>query len=217
MTLRSGETQLWRIANVGADLYYDVELAGHRLHVIAEDGSPVWRVRANATWCWHRASATTCSSGAPPGRSAYDLRTRKFDEGFQLLPRTKLATVRVRGPASRSRAEVPRTLETPGQEPGQGSPVAAEAHVHILLIDNSRRRTSLRNQRPGLFDPDATRPSPPWSAGRGVDAAQDVTSEDHPFHIHVNDFQVMRVNRKPYHARGACRTWSSFPSTASLS
>ena len=24
----------------------------------------------------------------------------------------------------------------------------------------------------------------------------------HPFHIHVNDFQVMSVNGKPYHARG---------------
>jgi suppressor of ftsI len=45
-SLRPGETQLWRIANIGADLFYDVELAGHRLHAIAEDGSPVWRVRS---------------------------------------------------------------------------------------------------------------------------------------------------------------------------
>ena len=26
--------------------------------------------------------------------------------------------------------------------------------------------------------------------------------EEHPFHIHVNDFQVMAVNGKPYQARG---------------
>jgi suppressor of ftsI len=26
--------------------------------------------------------------------------------------------------------------------------------------------------------------------------------EEHPFHIHVNDFEVMAVNGKPYHARG---------------
>jgi suppressor of ftsI len=29
-----------------------------------------------------------------------------------------------------------------------------------------------------------------------------VTTEDHPFHVHVNDFQVMSVNGKPYHAVG---------------
>ena len=26
--------------------------------------------------------------------------------------------------------------------------------------------------------------------------------EEHPFHIHVNDFEVMAVNGNPYHARG---------------
>ena len=29
---------------------------------------------------------------------------------------------------------------------------------------------------------------------------KNVTGEDHPFHIHVNDFQVMSVNGKPYDA-----------------
>ena len=28
------------------------------------------------------------------------------------------------------------------------------------------------------------------------------SDEDHPFHIHVNDFQVMSVNGKPYDAQG---------------
>jgi suppressor of ftsI len=31
---------------------------------------------------------------------------------------------------------------------------------------------------------------------------RNVSTEDHPFHIHVNDFQVMRVNGRPYRARG---------------
>jgi len=31
---------------------------------------------------------------------------------------------------------------------------------------------------------------------------QNSTTDDHPFHIHVNDFQVMSVNGKPYHATG---------------
>ncbi len=28
------------------------------------------------------------------------------------------------------------------------------------------------------------------------------STEDHPFHIHVNDFQVISVNGKPFHADG---------------
>ncbi len=42
LSLRSGATELWRLANVGPDAFYDVSLEGHKLAVIAEDGSPVW-------------------------------------------------------------------------------------------------------------------------------------------------------------------------------
>ena len=196
MTLRSGETQLWRIANVGADLFYDVELAGHRLHVIAEDGSPVWRV-------WSKRHLVL-----PPGKrydvlvqggrpGAYTFRTRKFDEGFQLLPRTKLATVRVRGPAARSSAEVPRTLDTPARSPA-GLPVRRK-RTFTFSFDFSKKEFARINGE--AFNPEATNVAPlvgsveEWTL-------RNVTSEDHPFHIHVNDFQVMRVNRKPYRARG---------------
>ena len=30
----------------------------------------------------------------------------------------------------------------------------------------------------------------------------DADEDEHPFHIHVNDFQVITVNRKPYNAHG---------------
>src|SRR2546426_8946616 len=38
ITLRPGETQLWRIGNVGADLYYLLTLDGHRFYDVARDG-----------------------------------------------------------------------------------------------------------------------------------------------------------------------------------
>src|SRR5213596_831639 len=38
ITLRPGETQLWRIGNVGADLYYLLTLDGHRFYEVARDG-----------------------------------------------------------------------------------------------------------------------------------------------------------------------------------
>ncbi|MEV6583905.1 multicopper oxidase family protein [Streptomyces sp. NPDC051582] len=46
ISMRPGETQLWRLANIGANIYYKLHLAGFRFHVIAQDGHPVHRVYA---------------------------------------------------------------------------------------------------------------------------------------------------------------------------
>ena len=42
--IQPGEVQLWRLANIGADIWYDVELEGQQLNVVGEDGNPVWEV-----------------------------------------------------------------------------------------------------------------------------------------------------------------------------
>lgn len=195
-SLRSGETQLWRIANIGADIFYDVQLTGHRLYVIAEDGSPVWRV-------WSRRHLVlppgkrydVLVQGAKPG--AYAFRTLKFDEGFQLLPTVKLASVRVRGPAAPPDLDLPKTLDTPAKSPAD-LPVRRR-RTFTFSFDFSAKEFAHINGE--AFNPDQTNVAPlvhsveEWTL-------RNVTTEDHPFHIHVNDFQVMKVNRKPYHARG---------------
>src|SRR6478735_53171 len=49
VNITSGETQLWRFANIGPEDEFIVGLPGHTFHVIAEDGSPVWEVWDNDT------------------------------------------------------------------------------------------------------------------------------------------------------------------------
>src|SRR5438128_4617026 len=44
ITLRPGETELWRIGNVGADLYYQLTLDGHRFYEVARDGHRLARL-----------------------------------------------------------------------------------------------------------------------------------------------------------------------------
>jgi len=194
--LRSGETQLWHIANIGADIFYDVQLAGHRLHVIGEDGSPVWRV-------WSKRHLVlppgkrydVLVQGGKPG--TYPLRTLKFDEGFQLLPTTKLASVTVRGPAAEPDLDLPRRLDTPAESPA-GLPVR-KRRTFTFSFDFADKEFAHINGE--AFDPHETNVAPlvgtveEWTL-------RNVTTEDHPFHIHVNDFQVMKVNGKPYHANG---------------
>ena len=47
INIKSGETQLWRLANIGSENEFLVGLPGNKFHVIAEDGSPVWKVWSN--------------------------------------------------------------------------------------------------------------------------------------------------------------------------
>src|SRR6476469_5666154 len=47
INIKSGETQLWRFANMNTETYASVNLTGHKFNVIAEDGYPVWKVCEN--------------------------------------------------------------------------------------------------------------------------------------------------------------------------
>jgi suppressor of ftsI len=195
--LRSGETQLWRIANVGADLWYDVQLTGHKLHVIAEDGSPVWRVWSKRHLLLPPGKRyDVLVQGGKPGR--YDFRTLKFDEGFQRLPTKKLATVTVRGPQKPPDAQIPKTLDTPAVSP-VGRPVRRNRTFTFSFDFSDPNGFAHINGE--AFNPNQTNVAPLVNSVERW-TLRNVTSEDHPFHIHVNDFQVIKVNGRPYRANG---------------
>lgn len=196
MSLKSGETQLWRIANVGADIFYDVQLTGHRLHVIAEDGSPVWRVwsRRHLVLAPGKRYDVLVQGGAP---GDYQFRTVKYDEGFQLLPTTKLASVKVTGPRATKRAKLPRTLDTPSQ-PVAGRKVTRKRTFTFSFDFKSEMFARINGE---AFNPDMA-PVAPVLGTVEEWTLRNSTDEDHPFHIHVNDFQVMKVNGRPYKAPG---------------
>ena len=62
-----GEVQLWRLANIGADIWYNLALEGQTFTVIGEDGNPVWEVFDATEHCSsRRANASRCSSSARP-------------------------------------------------------------------------------------------------------------------------------------------------------
>jgi suppressor of ftsI len=194
--LKSGETQLWRIANIGADIFYDIQLTGHRLHVIAEDGSPVWRVwSAKHLVLPPGKRYDVLVQGGKPG--SYAFRTLKYDEGFQLLPTTKLASVAVRGPAARPDLDLPQRLDTPAESPAN-LPVRRR-RTFTFSFDVSDTEFARINGE--AWGPNETNVAPLLGSVEEW-TLRNVTGEDHPFHIHVNDFQVMKVNGRPYRANG---------------
>jgi FtsP/CotA-like multicopper oxidase with cupredoxin domain len=68
-------------ANIGADIWYDLELPEHTFHVVAEDASPVWRVWTADHLVLPPAKRyeVVLIVGAEAG--TYPLRTRAFDQG----------------------------------------------------------------------------------------------------------------------------------------
>src|SRR5262249_18431362 len=46
LTVHPGQTELWRLANEGADIFYRLKLHGYTFTVIGQDGSPVSNVTA---------------------------------------------------------------------------------------------------------------------------------------------------------------------------
>jgi FtsP/CotA-like multicopper oxidase with cupredoxin domain len=205
MALRSGETQLWRLANIGSDLFYDVQLVGHAFTVIAEDGSPKWNVRTvNHLVMPPGKRFDVLVVGGKPGDYVFKTREYHRQEGFELLPEAKLMDVEVL-PRARGQRAVRRlptglnsAVEASPAGPIVGRPIARHRTFTFSFAFKSSEFARINGQ---AFDPTKTNVAPyvntveEWTL-------RNVTTEDHPFHIHVNDFQVISVNGKPHHASG---------------
>ena len=189
--IRPGETQLWRLANIGADIFYRLQLPGRRFHVLAEDANPVSRV-------WSAESLVlppgkrydVLVQGGPSGRNR--LLTLAYNQGGDQYPQATLASVVSTGPAMR-----PARLPTAYAPPEDLTHAQVDQRRTIVFSENNASNSFFINGK--QFDPN--RVDVRSRLGTVEEwTVRNVTSEQHPFHIHVNDFQVMSVNGAPYHA-----------------
>jgi suppressor of ftsI len=197
--IKPGQTQLWRFANIGADIFYDLQLEGHQLHVVAQDANPVWRVwTADHLVMPPGARFEVLVQGAKAG--TYPLKTRAYSTGpgGDRYPATKLATVVSSGKAQRPAALptglVPKTLRWGylGNQPiaRQRTTTFSESpNGDKFFIDNKQFNPNVNNVAPRLGTTEQ------WTI-------RNTSTELHPFHIHVDDFQVMSINGRPYNANG---------------
>ena len=164
--------------------------------MIAEDGNPVWETSSQKRLLMPPGKRfDVLVQGGDPGD--YELRTYEFDEGFQRVNDAQLATVTVGGPQRE-----PTTLAL--------DPLVPEEDLSNAPVERKREFTFDFDTSDGqflaeinghVFDPNTV------NVTAGLDTVEEWTlrntsNEDHPFHIHVNDFQVMSVNGRPYDARG---------------
>jgi suppressor of ftsI len=198
LTLRPNQTELWRLANAGADIFYQLQLDGYQFTVIGEDGVPVAQTR------------TADSLLLPPGKR-YDvlvtangeagqtwLRTTAYSNGPQgdQYPDAELVKVNVKGHSLSRLPALTGAIPTAPTDLA-GAPIA------------QRRTVALSESADGLsfyingkqFDMNQPAFAAPAKLGTVEEwTIVNRTGEDHPFHLHITPFQVMSVNgvAQPY-------------------
>jgi suppressor of ftsI len=192
LTIRPGETQFWRIANIGADIYYRLQLDGHILYEIARDGNRQTRVVAREEILLPPAARTEVLVQGGP-RGIYSLRTLYFDQGADgdQYPEVILATL-----ISAGRPEAPLPLPTPAQFPPvedlRAQPIATRRTV--VFSENPDTNEFFIDGK--LFD--EQRIDTTVQLGTVEEwTIENVANEEHVFHIHQLDFQVTEVNGQP--------------------
>jgi suppressor of ftsI len=189
ITIAPGQTELWHIGNVGADIFYRLELPGHTFDVIAQDGHPVIHAHARGTLVLPPGKRfDVLVRGERPGVGP--LRTLFYNEGDDHYPVRTLATVVTTG-----RAQRPKPLPH----------VISWASVDLRYAHVARRRTVVfsENETTNRFFIDGQSYNPAkinFHARLGTVEQWTIvnhTDETHPFHMHTYPMQLISTNGVP--------------------
>ena len=189
INIKSGETQLWRLANIGPENELIVQLPGNTFHVIAEDGSPVWKVWNNDTLFLPSGKrfdvlVTANGSGSIPLGPVNNTFTAPYD--------SHIATVNIQGNQTDVKpADILPTSLIPERDLN-----LANVTNHRVLNFSSNDRDWIYMINNKTFDPnrvDITAKFGTVEEWKLVNLDKISSGNIHPFHIHVNDFQVISL------------------------
>jgi FtsP/CotA-like multicopper oxidase with cupredoxin domain len=189
IVLRPGETELWRIGNIGADLYYTLSLDGHHFQVVARDGNRRARLTTTDTLRLSPGARTAIlvTAGAP---GVYPLRTGEINTGAEgnEYEGTVMATVRVEGSPMTPVALPPALLPVEdfrGRVTNRRTIVLSESTDGDTMFVNGKQfdmnRTDTRVKLGAVEE---------WTIRNNSD-------ELHTFHIHQGPFQLIEINGVP--------------------
>jgi suppressor of ftsI len=186
--IRPGETEFWRIGNVGSQAYYRLQLEGHTFYQIARDGNlqnQIQEVKEILLPPGSRAEVLVRGGAA----GTYSLRSLAFNTGpaGDNNPEVTLATLISEGPAQQP---VPLPTTLPPLDDLRRQPIA-------------RKREIVFTEAPGKFfingkQFDMDRVDTTVNLGDVEEwTVRNESDEMHTFHIHQTDFQVTEVNGQP--------------------
>jgi FtsP/CotA-like multicopper oxidase with cupredoxin domain len=205
INISPGETQLWRFANIDPATFYNITLPGHTFNVIAEDGNPVWEVWDGKNLVLPAGKRyEVLVTGGEIG--TYPLKSLPYNRsGFSPTSEITLATINVQDKTIAQAAQLTLSSLVPEHDLGNDQ---IQTQRTLIFNGSPDNQTANRfgdvgtNQINGkVFDHDRIDyivklgDVEEWTL-------KNLDSEDHTFHIHVNDFQVMSVNGQPYDGHG---------------
>lgn len=191
--MRPGETERWRMLNATSGAFLLLGLEGHEFHQIAHDGNPLREVNSEFHFMIGPGERNEVLIQA--GRAGtYELRQLLWGQGGQSQPDVLLATVVVEGdpideqplPTALIPFEDLREAEVDNHREIRFDVMFDEDGVHFV-IDGQTVDMDRVDQTVKLNDLEE------WTIYND-------SNDWHPFHIHVNEFQVVAVNGEPYDA-----------------
>lgn len=195
LAMHPGETQLWRLVNAGADIFYKLQLDGYQFTVIAEDGTAYPR------------SAVSGELLLPPGKrfdvlitaghaGTTSLRTLAYSNGPQgdSYPDTALMDLKVTGD-SQPNGPTPADFGISGVLPDLSSAPLAQHRSIELSEDPTAPNFFINGRQFSMGSPTFDTPAKLGTVEEWT--ITNTSGEDHPFHMHSNAFQVASVNGTP--------------------
>ena len=199
IAMRPGEPQVWSLLNGSSSAFYLLRLEGHTFDVIADDGVPLRAPRL-------RQETLMLASGkrlevvvrASASAGQYALSYDQFNQGVDTWPQKSLGTVVVEG-APWSGPDHPGVDTSLALDDLSNAPVPRDLRRNIVLGVNP----AIPEGEYGRFTMNGHAWDPSyseWTSTLGTIEEWLITNEteqDHPFHVHVNPFQITRVNGQP--------------------
>ena len=196
---RPGERQLWRVGNLSNQEFFSLSLEGHPMHLVAIDGTTlpeVWTVDRFDLVPGSRVEFLVDADA--PGTYRFRTDGAQLDFPGGNYPEATLATLEVAGEPVTDRPPLPDRLV-----PLDAIPLEDYRHEKI-----DRKRTLVFSVKPQPNGPpDFEIDGQTFDHNRvdqhvKLNALEEwlLKNDDdspHPFHIHQNDFQVVKVNGKP--------------------
>jgi suppressor of ftsI len=209
--MRPGEPQVWSLLNASTSAFYVLRLEGHTFDVIAQDGIPLRSPRLNQeTLMLASATRLEVVVRATSTKGQYTLSYDSYDQGVDTWPQKSIGTVVVGG----------RAWDGPNH-PGVDSS-ATLTDLSLVSVPPALHRNivfgqdnSVAEGEFGRFTINGHAWNPQYSEWTStIDTTEEwlitnETEQDHPFHVHVNPFQITKIN-------GAAVPFEGYQDTAIL-
>lgn len=194
--IRPGETQLWRLANISANIYYNVGLRGQKFQVIGHDGFPADRVwAADSLLLAAGARFDVLVQGGPPGNTVLETLPYNTGPAGNQFPQATLATV-VSGGSPMRAAALPTSF-APRQDLSNATIAVRRT---IVLSETAASNKYTQYYIDGKqFDPNRVDIQSKLGTVEEWTIRND-SNEEHSFHVHTNHFQLMIINGQPHDA-----------------